>query len=127
MKRAVLLALLLAGCGQGDPCATSYCHPGANQIAIDGDTFRTADGRRYRLARIDAPEMPGHCRRGRRCVEGDPYAAKQALQWFLDDDNLVCKPVGTDYYRRTLVECLDGGRSVNDSLIELGFAEVYRR
>ena len=47
-------------------------------IAIDGDTLRC--GReRIRLLGIAAPEMPGHCRRGRRCVEGDPVASRAAL------------------------------------------------
>ena len=43
----------------------------------DGDTLRCG-ALRIRLASIDAPEMPGHCRRGRTCVEGDPYASKAA-------------------------------------------------
>lgn len=47
-------------------------------IAIDGETLRCGK-ERIRLLGIDAPETPGHCRRGRKCVEGDPYASKAAL------------------------------------------------
>ena len=39
---------------------------------LDGDTF-TCDGKRIRMAGIDAPELPGHCRTGRDCAPGDPY------------------------------------------------------
>lgn len=33
----------------------------------------------FRLLSIDAPEMPGHCRRGRACTPGDPYASKASV------------------------------------------------
>lgn len=77
-----ILALLLA------------CH------AVDGDTLRC--GReRIRLLAIDAPEMPGHCRAGRRCAPGDPEASKANLQAMLDG-SLRIDRVGKDRYGRTL-------------------------
>ncbi len=51
----------------------------ASPIAIDGDTLRCAAGPRVRLAGIDAPEIPGHCRRGRKCTPGDPAASTQRV------------------------------------------------
>jgi micrococcal nuclease len=46
----------------------------------DGDTLRCQDGNRLRLAAIDSPELPGHCRPGRHCAPGDPYAARANLR-----------------------------------------------
>lgn len=44
----------------------------------DGDTIR-CNGERIRLLGIDTPELPGHCRKGRDCVSGDPYASTRSL------------------------------------------------
>lgn len=72
----------------------------AQCVAVDGDTLRC--GReRIRLVGIDAPEMPGHCRRGRRCTPGDPYAAKRSLEAGLSG-RLRIDRVGYDRYGRTL-------------------------
>ena len=46
--------------------------------ATDGDTIRCGD-ERIRLLGIDAPEMPGHCRRSRICAPGDPLASRRSL------------------------------------------------
>nr|WP_294275801.1 thermonuclease family protein [uncultured Sphingomonas sp.] len=68
--------------------------------AVDGDTIRC--GReRIRLVGIDAPEMPGHCRHGRRCVVGDPVASRQSLSSALVG-TLTIRRYGRDHYGRTL-------------------------
>lgn len=46
---------------------------------IDGDTF-DCGGIRIRMQGIDAPEMPGHCRPGRNCTVGDPWASTANLR-----------------------------------------------
>lgn len=58
--------------------ATATC------TAIDGDTLRCRiDGQggttSIRLIGIDAPELPGHCRKGRACAAGDPHASTRSL------------------------------------------------
>lgn len=123
----IACALALSGCH--DPSdETRYAQRVYQAMAIDGDTFwQGNDPVSYRrLARIDAPEMPGHCRTGRHCVSGDPYASKRALQYFLNG-GAWCKVVGRDVYRRKLAECYVGTASLNDQMIGLGFAEEYRR
>jgi len=124
MRKAILIAaLLLASCSPPDITTGDTRLVGA--YAIDGDTFRLGEAR-YRLARIDAPEMPGHCRPGRHCAQGDPYAAQRALQWYLDQPEALCRAIGLDVYNRVLVECHAGALSINDELIALGVAQEYR-
>jgi micrococcal nuclease len=66
----------------------------------DGDTIR-CNGERIRLLGIDAPELPGHCRKGRACVAGDPYASTQSLAYALVGTIHISR-VGEDHYGRTL-------------------------
>jgi len=66
----------------------------------DGDTIRCS-GERIRLLGIDAPALPGHCRRGRLCAPGNPYASSRSLQEALVG-KLSINRVGKDRYGRTL-------------------------
>lgn len=66
----------------------------------DGDTIRCGD-ERIRLLGIDAPELPGHCREGRDCVPGDPFASTNSLAAAMSSAMRVGR-VGTDRYGRTL-------------------------
>jgi endonuclease YncB( thermonuclease family) len=99
---------------------------GAAEIAcnrpriIDGDTMDCA-GMRIRLASIDAPEMPHHCRTGRQCTPGDPYAARNYLS-FLTRGRVECRPVDTDVYGRTVASCHAGGRDLSCAMVEAGRA-----
>jgi micrococcal nuclease len=74
--------------------------PLRNCRAVDGDTLRC--GReRIRLLGIDAPEMPGHCQPGRRCVPGDPFASRASLAKAING-RLSIERIGADRYGRTL-------------------------
>lgn len=66
----------------------------------DGDTIR-CNGERIRLLGIDTPELPGHCRKGRDCVSGDPYASTQALADAMVGTIRINR-AGQDRYGRTL-------------------------
>lgn len=68
--------------------------------ATDGDTIRCGN-ERIRLLGIDAPELPGHCREGRRCAPGDPYAATTSLRKAIAG-SVHIERVGTDHYGRTI-------------------------
>lgn len=88
---AFVLSLIAMAAAQALTCAP---------VAIDGDTLRC--GReRIRLLAIDAPEMPGHCRRGRKCVAGDPFASRDSLTAALRPPFTI-RRVGVDRYGRTL-------------------------
>jgi len=91
--------------------------------AIDGDTLRC--GReRIRLIGIDAPEMPGHCRVGRRCVPGDPFASKASLQKALVAP-IAIERVSRDHYGRTLAFVSAGSENLSCVQLRRGQAQ-YR-
>ena len=77
---------------------------------------------RVRLVELDAPEMPGHCRKGRVCAPGDPHASKAALQALVASRTVTVRRLGTDRYGRTLADARVGGRSLSCVQITLGFA-----
>lgn len=86
---------------QSEPRATRCVRP----EAIDGDTIRCGrPGQRvlHRLIGIDAPELPGHCRRGRNCAPGDPFASRAALAALLGAGGVTVQSFGTDLYHRQL-------------------------
>lgn len=70
--------------------------------AIDGDTLKCSK-QSIRLLAIDTPELPGHCRKGRRCAPGDPYKAKAALAK-LTHGRLTIEPIKNDRYGRTIAQ-----------------------
>lgn len=78
----------------------SYPEPLRDCTVTDGDTIRCGD-ERIRLLGIDAPELPGHCRSGRSCAPGDPYASTNSLSAAMTGQ-LTIKRVGRDHYGRTL-------------------------
>ena len=71
--------------------------------ALDGDTLRCANlPASVRLLAIDAPELPGHCRKGRACAPGDPQASRAALADLLGRGRVTLEIVGTDRWGRNL-------------------------
>lgn len=90
------------------PVATA-CHarqaaptgePIENCRVVDGDTIRCG-AERIRLLGIDAPELPGHCRAGRDCAPGDPYASTENLRRAMTGA-LRIQRVTQDRYGRTV-------------------------
>lgn len=83
----------------------SFLQPGYDEtvsgcIVTVGDTIR-CNGERIRLIGIDAPELPGHCRTGRDCVSGEPYASTQSLAGAIVGTIRINR-TGQDRYGRTL-------------------------
>lgn len=90
---------------------------------VDGDTLRCGEIR-IRLASIDAPELPGHCRIGRTCVSGDPYASTESLRRLIGDQPIKCRQTDTDRYGRVVAFCSAGGRDLSCAQVAGGFAIV---
>jgi micrococcal nuclease len=104
---AILGAAAMVGgiVGIMPPSTLSVLKPGYDETVsgctvTDGDTIR-CNGERIRLLGIDTPELPGHCREGRECVEGDPYAATRSLADALVGTIRISR-AGEDRYGRTL-------------------------
>jgi micrococcal nuclease len=80
---------------------------------VDGDTLVgfgiMGDRTRYRLNGIDAPEMPGHCRRGRNCVVGDPDLSRASLDVALDKGQVEIERIKQDRYGRWIAQVRAGG------------------
>ncbi len=104
-------------------------------LAIDGDTLHCANVRAangdVRLARIDAPEMTGHCRKGRHCAPGDPFASRRSLQALLTKP-VTCIQVDAspfwsgfqayDRYGRLVARCIANGSDLGKSQLAAGMA-----
>lgn len=109
-----MLVLILA--------ASSYC------VAIDGDTLVCRVGLErvhLRLNGIDSPELPGHCRAGRHCAPGDPYAAKANAARLIAGWRVTWQDLGTDRYGRTIAEVRASGVDLSCAQLKGGFA-IYK-
>lgn len=88
---------------------------------LDGDTLTLADGRRVRLAQVDAPETdecygPQSSNALRALVEGRTVTLRRPS-----------KGPERDRYGRTVAEVSVGGQSVNERLVGDGTAEWYEQ
>lgn len=111
------------GSGRSLPIPGSTEFTCARPIVVDGDTLRCGQ-RRVRLASIDAPELPGHCRRGRVCTPGDPFASTDNLRRLVGDGRVECKAVDTDRYGRTVAFCYASGSNLSCAQVRAGAAVV---
>ncbi|MGE4307373.1 MAG: thermonuclease family protein [Novosphingobium sp.] len=105
--------------GRPDMGGTAFTCPSPK--VIDGDTIRCGD-RRIRLYGIDAPELPGHCRPGRNCAPGDPYASTEHLQSLIGVATLECSQKDIDVYGRIVARCSAGETDLSCAQIKDGQA-----
>ena len=95
----------------------------ANPTHHDGDNLRCSNvPGSMRLQGIDAPEMPGGCRPGRACVDGDPYQARDYLRGLTAGKTLQCVQDDTDQYDRRIVNCTAGDENISCAMIASGLA-----
>jgi len=94
-----------------------------NPTHHDGDNMRcrNVEGS-LRLYGIDAPEMPGACRQGRRCVAGNPYASRDHLRRLTRGRSVRCQVRDVDDYGRRVVDCTADGRNIGCAMIAAGHA-----
>jgi endonuclease YncB( thermonuclease family) len=94
--------------------------PLAVRSVTDGDTLVLADGRRVRLAQVDAPET-GECFSSQ---------SSQALRTLVEGRMVTVRRPSNgpelDRYGRTVAEVSVADRSVNEQLVREGAAEWYQ-
>jgi endonuclease YncB( thermonuclease family) len=92
-------------------------------IVADGDSLRLG-AERIRLRGIDAPEYTQFCNRN-----GAAYAcgreARNALVRLVAGNTVSCTGWRRDRYGRLLGDCRAGGRDINRSQVEDGWAVAY--
>ncbi|WP_414643572.1 thermonuclease family protein [Brevundimonas sp.] len=75
---------------------------------------------------MDAPEGSQTCD-----VSGSPVRCGQRAALVLSDllghRPVVCEPLDTDRYGRTVARCLSGGRDIAQFMVAEGWATAYRR
>ena len=96
----------------------------------DGDTLRSCNGERIRIANIDAPEMRGSpkCTDRRRngwCDYALAERSRDALAGLLSSGRVQIRRSGTDRYGRTLATISVGGRDAGEYLIGAGLARPW--
>lgn len=96
--------------------------------AIDGRTFESDGGKRYRLHAVDAPEL------GQECLDpaGTPYACGESSRRALGvliDGLLTCRTVAaSDTANPPTVRCTDfAGRDIGAVLVSKGWAVPDRQ
>ena len=124
-----VLALIIFGAPIAWPLYDAYLNYSSEGDAIscyrpyitDGDTLK-CNGTRIRLYSIDSPEMEGHCKEGRKCIEGDPYAAKDYLI-SLTRSIVTCTPIEEDHYGRTVATCTsEQSENLSCDMVKAGHA-----
>ena len=123
-----MMAALALACAS---CAPASSAPPGEPVdapctVTDGDTIRCGD-ERIRLLGIDAPELPGHCRKGRTCVEGDGFASKDALKAAIEGKAITLQRVKLDRYGRTLAVVYAGDVNLSCAMVESGQAVYVRK
>lgn len=90
---------------------------------IDGDSLVVA-GHRIRLIGIDAPELSQTC-----STQGTDWTcgerAKRILEELVRDQSVHCRIQGFDQYERSLAVCSTDFLSLNEAMLELGWALAY--
>lgn len=131
---AVTLVAISAGLAISHPPDPTSAAPAVARgqcVAIDGDTLscltvgRTRARVHVRLNGIDAPEMPGHCRAGRNCAPGDPFAAKAQMAAWVKGRSTRWIMLGTDHYGRQIGEAKVGNRDLQCGLLRAHLA-IYK-
>lgn len=119
-----MIAALLLGCASCARAPAPAVPIEAACSATDGDTIRCG-AEKIRLLGIDSPEMPGHCRQGRECAPGDPFAARANMAALVEGKALTIRRAGFDRYGRTLAIVIASGTDVSCAQLAGGFA-VYK-
>jgi len=88
----------------------------------DGDTCTTTNSEKIRLACIDTPEIKGK--------RADPEKARYArdyLNSLVKGKEIIIKRITFDRYGRTVAELFKDQENIQEHLVEIGLAKVYKK
>ena len=88
----------------------------------DGDTCKTLDNERIRLACIDTPELKGK--------NADPIAANKAKRFLNDliaNEEVEIRRITKDKYGRTVAELFQNDVNIQKLIVEKGYGQIYRK
>jgi endonuclease YncB( thermonuclease family) len=71
--------------------------------------------------------MPGHCRRGRICAPGDPFASRDNLQRLVEGLPVSIVALNRDRYGRIVALPTIGRLNLSCAQLQGGFAIYWRR
>jgi endonuclease YncB( thermonuclease family) len=91
---------------------------------IDADSFKIGTTE-IRLFGVDAPEGKQTCKIGEEIIKCGELA-KQQLQNFIGNSEIVCKPLEYDKYERIVAECTSNQTNLNAWVVANGLAYAYR-
>ena len=92
---------------------------------VDGDTIHI-NNIKYRFHGIDAPEMKQMCKQNNQQIKCG-VLARNALVKKIGNQNVRCKKITIDRYKRIIAECFVNGESLSKHLVRNGYAFAYRR
>ena len=96
------------------------------RYTMDGDSIQPTTGNTIRLYAIDAPELKQFCYTSNKewpCGE----QSKQKLHAFIKDKQISCELMDTDTYNRNIEDCSVDNKSINEYMVENGWAVAYTR
>jgi endonuclease YncB( thermonuclease family) len=92
---------------------------------VDGDTIHI-NNIKYRFHGMDAPEMKQTCKQNNQQIKCG-VLARNALVKKIGNQNVRCKKITIDRYKRIIAECFVNGESLSKHLVRNGYAFAYRR
>ena len=120
--------MLFVACGEPVLQAISPCGDSSAKVTriLDGDTVELEDGTKIRYLHVDTPELAQGSNDEHECLADEARLLNEAL--------VLGKTVSLEYdlncsdgYGRTLAFVSVGNRSVNETLLERGYAEILIR
>lgn len=92
---------------------------------VDGDTIHI-NKIKYRFHGIDAPEMKQTCKQNNQQIKCG-VLARNVLVKKIGNQNVRCKKITIDRYKRIIAECFVNDESLSKHLVRNGYAFAYRR
>ena len=96
------------------------------RYTMDGDSIQSSDGTTIRLYGIDAPEFEQLCYTNNKKWKCG-RESKQKLHAFVKNKQISCKLIEKDKYNRNVEDCSVDNKSINEYMVENGWAVAYTR